>query len=274
MKQPADHSLDIFSFSSTPFSKPLKNPYLDDSRQLLLSRFGRFLEYRGFAVLTGTAGSGKTSMLHHFAGTLHPTTNKIMYVPFSILSESDMLRALCHEMELEPAMGKSLMLRRIQTRIQDIQPVNPILILDEVQKITHKTVEVIRLMANFNFDGRNLFSVIMAGTDEFIELLRMRINEPLRQRVTLYVRLEAFTREHTEGYIQHHFQEAGVHHQIITKQAVNLIHDTTSGIPRLINSLALTAAHAAGDSQAKVIDIEHVRSAAELVALPTREVHQ
>jgi len=274
MKQPVDHALDVFGFTHAPFSRTPKEPYLDEDRQLILKQLERFLQYRGFAVVTGTAGCGKTSMLHHLAGALHPSANKIMYVPFSILSDSDMLRTFCHEMELEPAMGKSTMLRRIQTRIQDIQPVNPILIVDEIQKITHQTLEVIRLMANFNFDGRNFFSVIMAGTDQFIELLRLRINEPLRQRVTLYVKLKPFNRQHTAGYIRHHFEDAGVHHEIISKQAVNLIHDTANGIPRLINSLTLTAAHAAADHQAKVIDIEHVQSAAELVALPTREPQQ
>jgi len=104
MKQPVDHALDVFGFTHAPFSRTPKEPYLDEDRQLILKQLERFLQYRGFAVVTGTAGCGKTSMLHHLAGALHPSANKIMYVPFSILSDSDMLRTFCHEMELERAM--------------------------------------------------------------------------------------------------------------------------------------------------------------------------
>ncbi len=138
-----------------PFTRPLKQPYLDEGRAEALKRLDAFLRHRGFAVVSGMPGCGKTMILHHLAAQLHPAANKIMYIPFSILSESDMLRALCHQMQIEPAFGKSTMLRGIQTRIQDMQPVNPILVLDEMQKANHNTIEVIRIMANFNFESQN-----------------------------------------------------------------------------------------------------------------------
>ncbi|MBC8426104.1 AAA family ATPase [bacterium] len=274
MKQQRDHGLDTFGFTHTPFCGPAETPYLDDSRQQILRKLERFVHHRGFTVVSGGPGCGKTSLLHHLVGQLHPSANKVIYMPFSVLSDSDMLRALCYEMELQPAMGKSTMLRNISSRIQDIQPVNPLLILDEIQKISYQTLEVIRLMANFSFDGRNFFSVIMAGTDQFLEQLRLRINEPLRQRITLYVRLTPFTRDDTEKYILHHIRSAGVHHDLITAQALNLVHDATAGIPRLINSVMLEALYAAAENNDKLLDIEHIQTALDLVTLPTREVQK
>jgi type II secretory pathway predicted ATPase ExeA len=95
-------------------------------------------------------------------------------------------------------------------------------------------------MTNFNFEEKNLFSVIMAGNDEFLQQLRLRINEPLRQRITCFQRLSVLSREDTKKYITHHMETAGVHHEIITDQASTLVYDMTSGIPRLVNSLELS----------------------------------
>jgi len=147
-------------------------------------------------------------------------------------------------------------------------------VLDEIQNANHKTLEVVRLMANFSFESRNLFSVIMAGGDQFIEQIGLQINEPLRQRVALYVRIKALTRDHTHAYVTHHVQAAGAHHDIISKQTLNLIHDTSSGIPRMINNITLAAIHAAAENQEPIIDIQHVQTAINQVALPTREVQQ
>jgi len=70
-------------------------------------------------------------------------------------------------------------------------------------------------MTNFNFEDKNIFSVIMAGNDEFLQQLKLRINEPMRQRVTCFSRLTALSREDTEKYIDHHLKIAGAHQEII-----------------------------------------------------------
>jgi len=127
-------------------------------------------------------------------------------------------------------MSTTKMLGKIQDCITEIQPANPILILDEIQKISHQTLETIRLMTNFNFEDKNLFSVIMAGNDEFLQQLKLRINEPMRQRVTCFSRLTALSREDTEKYIDHHLKIAGAHQEIISPQAAALVYDFTSGI--------------------------------------------
>ena len=263
--------LDIFGFTHVPFITPSRTPYLDDLRKDLIDKLKHFLDHRGFAVLTAPPGCGKTILLHHLTEKLHPNTNKIMYIPFSILTEIDMLRTLCYEMELEPAVSKSVMLRNIQNRIKDIHPVNPILVLDEIQKINHQTLEIIRLASNFNFDGKNYFSIIMAGTEQFLQQLRLKINEPLRQRTTLFIRLCPLSRTHTAHYIRHLFQQAGVHQDILSEQGANCIHDMTGGIPRIINNLTLTALQEAAMTKSPVIQLEHVQKASKIALIPERQ---
>jgi type II secretory pathway predicted ATPase ExeA len=269
-----NHKFDPFGFSSMPFGKTLKTPFLDTSRKQVIMRMRNFLDYRGFAVLCGTPGTGKTMLLNHLCQQLQPNEHRILYIPFSMLKPSDMLKNICVKLDIEPVMSTSRMLGKIQECIAEIQPVNPVLVLDEIQKISHDTLEIIRLMTNFNFEEKNLFSVLMAGNDEFLQQLKLRINEPLRQRITCFQRLAALSREDAKLYIKHHFETAGAHREIITEQAVTLVYDFTSGIPRLINSLLSASLEAAATAESQIIDIDHVNLASELVYLPAQEMFQ
>jgi len=266
-----DHKFDRFALTGLPFHGMPDEPFLDASRDECLKQLQTFLGYRGFAVITGPPGTGKTMLLNHLCRRLQPNENRVIYIPFATLSPSDMLRSICAGLGLEPVMSKSRMLLNIQERVAEIQPVNPVLVLDEVQKISHPTMEIVRLLANFNFEEKNLFSVIMSGNDEFLQQLRLRINEPLRQRITCYCRLAALSRKESAEYVNHHFQIAGAHQKIINDQAQALVHDLTSGIPRMINSLVLKALENAADNESQVIDLKHVKTARAMVQLPTQE---
>jgi type II secretory pathway predicted ATPase ExeA len=269
-----DHKFDPFGFSSMPFFENEKTPFLDISRKQVIKRIRTFLNHRGFAVLCGASGTGKTMLLNHLCRQLQPNEHRIIYIPFTMLKPADMLKSICLKLDLEPTVSTTKMLGNIQNRITEIQPVNPVLVLDEIQKISHPTLEVIRLMTNFNFEEKNLFSVIMAGSDEFFQKLRLRMNEPLRQRITCFQRLSPLSREDTRQYIKHQFETAGAHHEIITERAASLVYDLVSGIPRLINSLVFASLEEAADAGSKIIDLDHINSGSELVSLPEQEVFQ
>lgn len=266
-----DHKFDRFGFTSIPFSGARETPFLDESRERALRRMGNFLNQRGFAVLCGAPGTGKTMLLNHLCRQLQPNEHRIIYIPFSMLKPSDMLKNICAKLNVEPTVSASKMLGKIQDCVLGIQPVNPVLVFDEIQKISHETLEMVRLMTNFNFEEKNLFSVLMAGNEEFLQQLKLRINEPSRQRVTCFLKLSDLSREDTREYIKHHFEMAGAHQEIITEQGANLAYDLTSGTPRLINSLLFASLEAAADGDSQTIDLEHINSASELVSLPTRE---
>jgi len=269
-----DHKFDRFGFTVIPFINASKTAYLDAARDKVLKNLRNFLNYRGFAVLCGSPGTGKTALLKHLCQQLQPNEHKVIYIPFSMLKPSDMLKNICVKLDIEPTVSTSKMLTKIQDCITEIQPVNPVLVLDEIQKISHQTLEVIRLMTNFNFEEKNIFTVLMAGNDEFIQHLKLRINEPLRQRVTCYCRLEALSRKETQEYITHHFEVVGVHHKIITEQAVAMAYDFTAGIPRLISSLLFAGLEAAAEAESQIIDLEHINRAGKLISPPGQEVYR
>ena len=265
------HELDIYGFSKIPFKKCPDIPFMNEERKKSLNSLTNFLNYRGFAVLSGSSGTGKTMLLRYFCNQLQPNENKIIYIPFTDLKATGILQHICQQIELQRSLKKSIMLNSIQEEIKEIFPVNPILILDEIQKISHEALETIRLLTNINFDDKNYFSVIMAGTDDFIHQLKLRINEPLLQRITLYSHLTPLSREETGEYINYHIRDAGVQSELFSHQVLSHIYNITSGIPRLISSLTFASIDIAARQKTTIITLEHINEAETMVMPPKME---
>jgi type II secretory pathway predicted ATPase ExeA len=251
--------LSCYAFKHLPFTEEIIEPYLDDHREQSLTLFREFLQFRGFALLSGEPGCGKSYLLNHLCGKLPGNTHKIMYIPFSQVGDSDMLKLICHELGIENGMSRSRMLKVIQKCIEDMQPVNCILVVDECQITSHKTLETIRLLANFHFEEKNFFSIIMAGTEDFVQLLRLRINTALMQRVALHREMKPLNREKAQEYVEHHFRVAGVQHQMLSPQAMERVFRASSGAPRVINHLMRIALREAAEDNQDCVDLEHVR---------------
>ncbi len=253
--------LSRYAFRHLPFTEEISKPYLDAHRKQSLMLFREFLQFRGFALLSGEPGCGKSYLLNHLCGKLPGNTHKVMYIPFAQVGDSDMLKLICHELGIENGMSRSRMLKVIQKCIEDMQPVNPILVLDECQVTSHKTLETIRLLANFRFEEKNFFSIIMSGTEDFVQLLRLRINTALMQRMALHREIKTLNRERTQQYIEHHFRVAGIQHEMLTPQALERVFTASSGIPRVIDNLMIVVLREAAEDNQDRIDLEHVRKA-------------
>jgi len=199
-------------------------------------------------------------------------SNKIIYIPFTNFSENDILKIIAQKLDLEVLYNKAMMVINIQKRIEEIQPVNPIIIIDEIQNISTSTLETVRLITNFKFDSPQIISIIMAGTPEFLEKLRLRINEPIRQRITLFTKLKPLSSDHISAYINHCLASAGAHSNIFPPEAIQLIYDASRGIPRIINHLALSALQEASWNEKTQVTLEYVSNAVEQVILPERQI--
>jgi len=256
-----NHDYDRYGLTKLPFRNSPEKLFHDKNREKAFVHLNYFIQHRGFCVVTGNAGVGKSALLREFCRSLHPKQVKILYIPFSMFGEFDMLCSLCYQLELETSLMKSHMLKKIRERIRELQPVNIIAVFDEVQKIKHPSLEIIRTMTNFDFDEKSYVSVIFSGTPEFLNLLRLRINEHLRQRISMFISIGKLSRKDTFNYIKHCMKDAGVCHDIFSEQALNTIYELTEGIPRIINNICSATFAEAAVEQAQMIDISHVQNA-------------
>jgi type II secretory pathway predicted ATPase ExeA len=256
-----NHDYDRYGITKVPFISVPEKLYTDDKRKKTLQYLKSFVDYRGFCVLTGIPGIGKSILLRELCNALHPKEYKAVYIPFAMFAETDILCAICYQLGLQTSLMKSHMIKNIQERIKELQPVNVIIIIDEIQKIKHETLEIIRTLANFNFDEKNLISLIFSGTQEFLNLLQFKQNEHLKQRISLFLSLDKLSRNETSNYIKYHFKDTGIHHDIFTEQAINFVYDLSDGIPRIINNIAKYAFAEAAAQKSKFIELKHIQAA-------------
>jgi general secretion pathway protein A len=250
---------DLFGLTRTPFNGSAAPLYLDPPRRELCDLAEGFLQRRGFALVRGAPGCGKTRFLHHVLSLPDERCVQIAYVPFAMFRDGDLLRALCRQFNLEVPFRKSALIGLVQKHAVELgEAVNPVLVIDEVQLIAQETLDTLRILTNHRFEAGSLFTVFLCGGDDFLQRLHLRVNEPLRQRIGACWRLEPFDREHTADYIRHHLKYAGAEHDVFDDQAVGRIYDETRGVPRLINTLASAALEAASAAAAARVTTAHL----------------
>jgi type II secretory pathway predicted ATPase ExeA len=260
----------FFGLTVSTLAKPPKLPYLNSDRKKTIEQLRNLLHRRGFGVVTAPPGCGKTTLLHYLCNELSDNHYKVIYVPFSFLEKGQMLSFISTKMGLQKKSGMATIINAIQKHLHDIQPVNPVIIIDEVERMDVETTHIIRVIANCRQDTAYHSTLILAGADSFIEQkLRLHINEPLRQRITLYARLAPFDHLHTQRYIDHCLSNAGAS-QLFETQAVQLIYELTNGVPRIINTLAEAAMDRAAEHNQKTVTLEHVQQAAISVLPPQK----
>jgi len=263
---------DLFGLTTTPFLEAPKTPFLDDARKQALADLERFVECRGFAVVAGRPGVGKTALVRAFTDQLHEPAYHVIYQPYHSLSENDLLKALCTAFGIQVPHRKSQTIQAIHKRVKELASAKVVLILDEMQNAPPAIFEAVRALGNHDFDRRSQLACILIGTTEFIDKLRLAINESLRQRITAYILLSELDESATHDYLKHVLSQAGAQQEIFEPPAVKLIHDAAGGTIRTITQLARTAMTAASIDQSPTVTLQHVQQAQHTCILPSHEV--
>jgi general secretion pathway protein A len=225
----------------------IKNPFelTPDSETLFLSethkeglatlRYG-ILSQKGFVVLTGGVGTGKTTLINVLVKSLEPAI-KVCVLSNPLLSLSEFFCCIALELGLQFS-NKVNFLRDFSLLLQKCVETHQriLLIIDEAQVLPVDLLEEIRLLSNLAGDGRNVLSIFLVGQPELLDRLAHECLLPLRQRISIRFHLEPFSFEDTVNYILFRLNKAGAANMaLFSENALKIIHQTTHGNPRLIN---------------------------------------
>ncbi|MCW8887354.1 MAG: AAA family ATPase, partial [Motiliproteus sp.] len=215
----------------------------------------------------GEVGTGKTLLCRKVLNSLGGDFVSA-YIPNPGLTPDGLRLNFAKELEvdIDGLKGSYDLLERINLRLLELAADNKkvVLIVDEAQTMPEETIEALRLLTNLETESSKLFQVVLFGQPELDELLSRKSLRQLKQRITFSYNLKHLDQQGTEQYIQHRIALAGYNGMpIFDKKATQMLHQASSGTPRLINILShktLMSAFGKGDRQ---VQVAHVRSAVE-----------
>lgn len=221
---------------------------------------------KGFVMLTGEVGTGKTTLVHALLGQLDAQTRSA-FIFNPRLNPLDFFRVLFEELEIEPP-GRTkaeYLLALNQFLIERLEKnEKTLLIVDEAQNLSAEMLEEIRLLSNLETPRSKLIQIMLVGQPELKEMLRRPELRQLRQRIALAHHLRPFDAEELEDYVEQRLRKSGyTGRRLFKKSALKELFQVTDGTPRLINSVCDSAMLLGYAKQKSVIDQALIREVAE-----------
>jgi general secretion pathway protein A len=193
---------------------------------------------KGFVMLTGEVGTGKTTLLHALLAQLDASTDSA-YIFNPCLEPLDFFRLLFDDLGIEETcVSKAEYLLALNhyliDRLQSDRTV--LLIIDEAQNLSREMLEEVRLLSNLETPNSKLIQILLVGQPELGEMLDRDDLRQLRQRIVLRHELKPFDADELEAYVEERLRLAGYTGKgIFKRSALRELFAVTGGVPRLVN---------------------------------------
>jgi general secretion pathway protein A len=233
--------LKFYGLSAVPFGPTPDPKFLFQStrhREALAQLIYGVSERKGFIVLTGEIGTGKTTLLRTLLGRLAADT-PVAYVHNSALPIDGLLEYVLQDWGVKStATTQAQRLCELNEFLieQHRRGASPVLVIDEAQNLSVETLEAVRLLSNFETVSQKLMQILLVGQPELRATLSRPELRQLKQRIGLRCHIGPLSAQETRGYIRHRLRVAGANDAgIFTDAAVQKIAEYSGGVPRVIN---------------------------------------
>jgi type II secretory pathway predicted ATPase ExeA len=229
---------------------------------------------KGFVVMTGEVGTGKTTFLKTVLNTFSSDRVSSAFVFNPRLEVLDFLEFVLTDFGIPPERrAKSAMLLQLNRWLIERFRERGlcVIVVDEAQNLSWDLLEEIRLLTNLETSSEKLLQIVLSGQPELEEKLREPCVRQLRQRVAVWCRTRSLFADETKAYIAERLRIAGATEPVLAPDAVQLVHRCSKGIPRLINLICEHALITAYVEQMKPIPsciVESVCTELELYEQP------
>lgn len=193
---------------------------------------------KGFVVLTGEVGTGKTTLLKTVLSSFAKDRVSSAFVFNPSLDVLDFLEFVLTDFGITPkTRTKSGMLLQLNRWLIDRFRAGGLCVIavDEAQNLSWELLEEIRLLTNLETSSEKLLQIVLSGQPELEEKLRNPCVRQLRQRISVWCRTHELKAEETQAYINERLRIAGASQLIMSPEAAHVVHRYSKGIPRLIN---------------------------------------
>lgn len=237
------YGINDFPFGACPDPRFLyKMPHVQEALACL--QYG-IASRKGFVVMTGEVGTGKTTLLKSVLSSFTDRRISTAFVFNPRLDTLDFLEFVLADFGIpanprsRPGMPqtKSGMLMQLNRWLIDRFRNGELcaIVVDEAQNLSWELLEEIRLLTNLETSSEKLVQIVLSGQPELEEKLRDPSVRQLRQRISLWCRTRPLTAEETKAYVTNRVRLVGATQTIFSPDAVQVVHNYSKGIPRIIN---------------------------------------
>lgn len=250
----------FFGLSANPFSMT-PDPNLlfltNSHREALAGLNYAILGRKGFVVLTGEAGTGKTTLLRKLLEMMPETEAQASVVLNPTLTASEFLELLLFNFgntEIPPSKAQRLHVLERMLSSADKAGRTLVLVIDEAHKLNIEVLEEIRLLTNFETSERKLLQIVLSGQPELKDVLNRPELWQLKQRVAIRLSVGPLLDDELISYLQHRWARAGGEELPFSADAIARIGAVSRGIPRLVNAICDNALLIGFSGQRRDID--------------------
>lgn len=260
----------FYNLKTLPFQKDINvsELYKSSSFKECSSRLEYVKENRGFMMLTGAPGTGKTTALRRFAYSLNTNAYECFYIPLATVSILDFYRQLCYYLTGEKLSKKAQLFSCIQDgikhRIKNNKKV-PVIIFDEVHLLKNENFNELQIIFNFNFDSTNPAIVILSGQSHLRDRISREILTSFRQRISVRHHIITLTKEELIIFINHSMENVNCIDSIFNNSAMEAIYNVTRGNIRETCNLALKSLYIAAKNKLLQVTEEEIFQATKEV---------
>ncbi len=253
----------FFGFTHSPFNLSPDPAFLYRSEQheeALANLIYGVQSRKGFIVLTGEVGTGKTTMLECLRDFLESQYIEFAFLFNSRINSEQFFEMIAYDLDIrcERTSKTQVLFGLNQLLLQQAQQGRTtVLIVDEAHNLEWDVLEEIRLLGNLENRGGKLLQIILAGQPELDRKLDAPNLRQLKQRIVLRCSLEPLTLAEVNEYMNTRLTKAGAPNQeIFPSELVAEIHARSQGIPRVINALCDNLLLTAFAMETKVATLE------------------
>lgn len=232
----------FFGLKKIPFSKNIASSELYPSQSLkdINMRLDFALENEDFALITGAAGSGKSTSIRYALSQIDPHMFPYVYLTAENYKIGDIAKLFLSGLNMDVPFNGYKALNTLKSSVKKMyteKNKKPILIIDEAQSLPITTLISIKNLVNFNMDSASMMLVVLCGQYELLNKIKSFLLESLRRRIRIHYRIEPLSIEESLKYISYQMKLAGIDHKIFPDEIIAEIFRISKGNICNINNI-------------------------------------
>jgi general secretion pathway protein A len=260
----------FYGLKENPFNVTPNPEYIylgENHKEALAQLLYGVREKKGFIVITGEVGTGKTTLVHYLLDKMdgnNHTRAAFLFNPK--LTVDDFIQYILKDLGVRvQGQSKGEYLHYLHRYLLNAyrKDERVVLIVDEAHGLNPELLEEIRLLSNLETARSKLLQIVLVGQTELDKTLSQREFRQLRQRINLRYHLPPLSEKETREYIEKRLRIAGARNPLFTDKAMKEIYVRSGGIPRLINILCDNALLDGYALDQKVVDRRLVKEVAK-----------